>query len=118
MRLICKHQSGVFVTCGVVTNWTSRLITKVLLYILLLLRARFYLLDLDFRFLRVYSQFNKYLVFYKENIIENIIYDKYNTIKWPRVGVIIKDDKMTLFYELLTLENVILTSRNDAGDAG
>ena len=30
-----------------------------------------------------------------------------------REGVIIDDDKMTLFNELVTLENVILTSRND-----
>ena len=30
-----------------------------------------------------------------------------------REGVIIDDDKMTLFNELVTLENIILTSRND-----
>ena len=30
-----------------------------------------------------------------------------------REGVIIDDDKTTLFNELVTLENVILTSRND-----
>ena len=30
-----------------------------------------------------------------------------------REGVIIDDDKMTLFNELVTLENVILRSRND-----
>ena len=30
-----------------------------------------------------------------------------------REGVIIDDDKTTLFNELMTLENVILTSQND-----
>ena len=31
----------------------------------------------------------------------------------PREGVIIDDDKTTLFNELMRLENVILTSQND-----
>ena len=35
------------------------------------------------------------------------------TLSITREGVIIDDGKTTLFYELVTLKNVVLTSRND-----